>query len=1544
MNFRKWLLHIYEKTNNAGKETKMTAFVRNQVGRILERSFNHADLKDFYLANANDSQKIQQLRRSAQNFNFFEFISFPEEWKKRFFDLMENWIHIISADNAFSDNGNSLLTRLKEMRAQSVWWLQSKPELENFFSDIYELATDFSVRQNELRSLIRDELNPAKRRVNTVATADSEEFLNFLDAFQDDSDLMKASDRETKKLMFEMHPDYAEFKVAMNVKLDDIRKNFDDWDFKDWAAKLERLLNEDWGEYQKNLLNQMKKLISIIRENNNDEEIPHQAKDILLFNFGSFAECYDDWLLEKIFPYAQSQLTHFGAGYLMEFRFEIRELLLLESCFRKFGIIEPKAKEEFLNILVGKHQISKIAFYFYKKEWFEVDSQKIIEMWKRRIEKIMHTEEPPENIREVQKKLESYAKRTWDRLWFLSVGIFETAIKAGKLMLLSLGALGLALLWLLMQAKRLLADFFIWLSNILGSFAVPIMNIPIPKIITDMLPDSLWLPDMWKDFPNLTLSDLISSILENWAFSKELRNWFNSKWHDIEQDLTSGKKENLSWIRVFNYDRLNSRLLVGETFTEFQGHKWKKEKIDFSSVHVLESYNSKTSESSPADHSFFLERFSWSLEEQSPEAIIMCMSFKILRWWRNSVVCPRWYIPILTRQSRENLANSWISYKLYCVKEFGYFYIDISKKPEYNLEFEFRRYWDEDCNWIFFSWDSGKEKQRLSEPFLTEWELPDDLRLFFEASSYLSDEEFMAACVGFSKENFKYSLTYETTLEHQKHGTHLSWVAHSKVWDCKNVNSLFVWLARMRDIRARILAWYVETQNEMFEWHGITEVDYWWKCKLYDSTPWDHLWDSFNGQSETDKIIERIKDKIDAISEIIKNWASKINFTYIMEKLEEKLSILLAMKITQKKKQLEIFLINKTWWSNILPSISYDLMMLPDPTLLSKHTSMEQYKAFLKTYLSILTSIEYKIKNLDIWYVGNSESVERKKSRMDILRKISDVVWVELHYEAYMQMYFRSVSMLDEMNASPWSTVRQLFWITEVSSVIKKQYFMETLRKLLEMNNMNPNVIEEKLSRLDRILLYLWLEMVHETMVDFKELDNSDFIKCVYLPVSLQEIEEEPMNDWKKHKLLTSDQFSESAKVKEAIQSNLETIYSSIKSWSSRAFEYIDKDNFLCLFQESIDDTLKFPAFNDDVSRKIWWSLPNWKYEWWSFLLDQWNCAPMLRLDILLQLYNGLNTWEINFSIPQNIANMSYQNADYTGFINKEISKLNQIVIYNNKFWKDDFVDKVHLLMAKWIWVSKFDNYLSQKRFLSDPKNIIFVLRLIKSDLDAIDRQSGNMSLNMNITYQNAKTKHDTLTEQKNSLMILRNKLKFILNNAYGDNPGIILDVFNIFWIESKRDKELVMSCLKDIADMRSPEIINYEAAMNILLEGHIRKYSRFENRSDLWGYWIGAELVSRFDLEDSFGVMPWEVLIEIAKNQLAQVKKNQKKERDFFDGLDMAMSEKQAKMFKVLIHSLRYANYANMLDSMKAKSLIYKIEERLNAYREDSYSGLRGL
>lgn len=1524
MNFRKWLLHIYETTLKKWNNWKISKFVKDSVCSILRDGFKNEELKNFYIASDIENEIISRAYWITRAFNFMNFIKYNSNERILYtFETIRKWLDIIESDDEFKNRTSLLKQELNKIMFNFENNSISKSEIENIFKQIEEIHLYFIEKQIKFKSLAKEELNTNFSQDKEKVDINIEE--TFLEVFRN-NDFLDFSVNKTHKLLLKMNPVFEEFRKwevdSYNLIMHLISKK----KYFEAVDEFNYFIHNKNKSLDGGLLLQIKKISIIISRYKKNEEIPDDLINIFTFNLKSFWETLEGYIEDRIVTFIGSKIDWYMAENFKECFDELRDISLIIKCFDELKISDINLKKTILNKLVERQHINKSLFSFFKKENFSPTENSIIELWKEKIQKIFDYTKK-ENLDEIKKWI---FEKLWDKMDIIHENIINTIIKLGKAFIGSLWITWIILVKIIKIIKDVITFLFSFLKSSTQSIVKPIIKIPIPPQLLKYIPQKYWWWGWWLDrLFRITIGDILWNILENWMFSTDLRNSFNSKSNNVwgQQNLRNQKNDKLTWIEIINYDKLKNWLLVWEIFIDFKNYKWEKENIDFSDIHILESFSSNDNNAIEGDYSIFLNKFGWSLHIPTDKPIIMILNNKNLIKWRNSVVCPRGYLPILSAETKKHLIDKWISYKLYCIKELGYFYLDLSGKPDFPLEIEFRRYWDEESSWIFFWKENSASTSRHLNEFLSKEELTQEIIDFMDSIENLSDDEFMKAFVKYFRENFLYSKTWDTSKEHQKYKTHLTWVAHSKKWDCKNINTLAVWLARLRKIKSRLLAWYVDNGEGWYWWHWITEVDFWWKCRIYDSTPSKQAPEEEKEPDLIENAIEEFKEMVWNSMNALKNNLRKNHIKLIIEEMEKRFSILLAKRVLTKKNQIEIYIALKNDW-NYLNIMSYDFMMLPNPIQMSKILKVEDYYKFLKRYLKILSKIETRL------FSGNmpkdhlyEERLEKKKFRIATLKRVSDILWVEVSYEDFMKTYFESKEIIE-------NNKKVTFILILLGVLIKKWIPFEPARL--------------KLKDFMKKFEALWLENTPDLFIDFEEFENSSFEESVYLP-----LQPYPETDFNNNEMVDSNirlidtkNQNKNEEMNGAVKSVLDTLYKYYENNPKfNKSDNINKENFLLLLKNTIDEILSIKSLPNDFAVKIIEYVSGKKYEKHILNISSNNYSPILKLWILSEIWYKITDW--TFKFPTNVENSSMLNNNYNLHCNKTNNSgyLKYITYYVDTFWEDEFINNIYLLHSTWIWITKFNTYLSQKGFISNPHNLLFVLRIIIDDLKNIEKKIDfyNKSGKEKDGYNWFKEQLSEAKEAQKQFLKLKTEIKILLTNYFGENFEVISEAYKILWIESEEDRDSLIILLNNLVKNETVDIKKYTDIINSFLDYNIktRSYAWPSIFRTTWmrqNYDILYEdpILSKQNIVSIFSSIPWEVLINLWKKYIAEEKLVKKIENKAYNNpgipIENTLSnnnlEKKIKDYSIILSALKKVKYKSNFDSIISKNVIYKLEE----------------
>ena len=593
----------------------------------------------------------------------------------------------------------------------------------------------------------------------------------------------------------------------------------------------------------------------------------------------------------------------------------------------------------------------------------------------------------------------------------------------------------------------------IWLRSIFNKITeilwiwMLLSTVPIAKIA------SLWM----KNIHIPAVSKNTVSILKNADFANSLRGHESSlviyfDWHnfDIGENF---EKQDIYWFEILNYDKLDSTLLVWEIFYRFIDNDWQKEEINFDNKFVLED-----SWQQDIDHSFFLDRFDWKIDDLDNRTPIMVIQSQALKKWRNSVVIPRWYIPVISNISRELLCKAWVDYQLYCIKDTWYFYIDLGDKIDFKLKIEYRRYWDKEYNWIFFN--TWNEIHLLSE-MVQQSDLSDNIQLLLDASNKDQDIiQHLNDITDYLRKNFLYSTSNKDTVrQYRRYPSYIWWISYTWVWDCKNINALNIALMRILGIQSQELAWF--TRNDAkYHWHGVTEVNLNGKSKIFDATPYTKKsWNKFHFPN-----ISLPNISLPNIGETLRKFKKN---TSVLSK------IFLERLIRKKIERLTLYLISVNSEST-LPPIYHELKRLPDIRELKDLLPSDEYRKQVNIYHKLILYIEVKISHdnrdfywIDTWYLNDLS----KKNK--VIHMLKYLIWEEVvMHKLFFEIY------------NIYKTWDQL--------VQDEKYLL-----LASIKRLYPNI---DIWKLDTKISQLWLAWIYTTMICLSDLDDLDYIEYCFYP------------------------------------------------------------------------------------------------------------------------------------------------------------------------------------------------------------------------------------------------------------------------------------------------------------------------------------------------------------------------------------------------------------------------------------------------------------
>jgi hypothetical protein len=384
-----------------------------------------------------------------------------------------------------------------------------------------------------------------------------------------------------------------------------------------------------------------------------------------------------------------------------------------------------------------------------------------------------------------------------------------------------------------------------------------------------------------------------------------------------ERDIMNRWVDKLSRVNIINYHKLDNTLLVWEVFFRLKWTKRQKENINHNNQHVLETNQDGLYSQ---DYSFFLDKHKREIhyEKENDYPTLVLDTWSLTKGF-NSIVCPRWYIPMLSLSTKQSLQEQWIIYKLYCIKNLGYYYLKLDKVPNWIVDVHYVRYGDRDYNGIFFNtlenqWSEWHQNinSLLTEKILDISDVPENIQGVINEQSKIRDAKTLCEfSTKFLSDNFLYSKeSWNTTQQYTQHSSYMSGIAHVGIGDCKNVNSLNIWLLREQNIQTQECAWYVRWNENNYEGHGVTEANIEDKCLLLDATPSK---EAESKKEENEKKEKKDNESLSLMKTFIAELAENIN-----KKYKKRMTWLKA----KEKIDTELFIQkNISWWEGELKNI-----------------------------------------------------------------------------------------------------------------------------------------------------------------------------------------------------------------------------------------------------------------------------------------------------------------------------------------------------------------------------------------------------------------------------------------------------------------------------------------------------------------------------------------------------------------------------------------------------------------------------------------------
>lgn len=804
---------------------------------------------------------------------------------------------------------------------------------------------------------------------------------------------------------------------------------------------------------------------------------------------------------------------------------------------------------------------------------------------------------------------------------------------------------------------------------------------------------------------------LIKMLPTRWDYKNrnksKTHNIFDKIIWDIDK-LISSTKIILEWVEIRNVDSLNDRLLISDIVNVFKGSNWLKEWIDHKNSHVFESISLVSWNhdfTHTKDYGFFFDEFWWDFHKNNDESKIPILIIRkwILNVWNNLIIVPRWFIPVFTDWTIEYFKKENISAKLYCIKNLWIYYLKLSKIPIFDIEIKYMRYWDPNYDWIFFNTKKNNKNKKdvdnlLLASMISSVEIPPEIMDFLMSIKWKPLDEILILLKDYLRKEFMYSYYYwDTVPNYRKFSNYISGIAYTKVWDCKNVNSLFIALLRFLWIKSQGNMGYCAKGSVWeFEWHFTTEVNVDWKLKLVDATPsllYDH--DEFHGSCDIDE-----KNGDDPIVDIDNPSTNhKEDKTIYIGKLDtnnENIFNNIYLNIRNLLYRFHIRKINYIYdeiisWlghsTNLYLRNYYDyLLLLPKPSECINYFSFWQYYIYLKNHVARIKEIKKFLSDdrscnlIVLW-----DYINQFFENINTIKKISNLYWIEINYYYFVKAIFSTIknwvprnsySILFKTFEKLWVWRKELvlyFW-EKLDGLVK--IFQPLLDRVVNSNDENKFLQDECFIPFDLSIISKWSS------------NNIDVINKIEINLNIWKINFQKsrlLKILKKHLKHFLVYYGENMTFNQ--NELIEMLKQIIKKIESRSFIYLNHD----LVSKFISEESIF-----------------------NFKLDSDLPMPLFELVLIIKAIKWLR---IDISKTKSL------NNNWWSLIDLIVSKSADLNIYCQNFWINLFLEKIIILMSwELLPVEAYHECLSDSEFVKDPENLLLIYNNISILISTLDK------------------------------------------------------------------------------------------------------------------------------------------------------------------------------------------------------------------------------
>jgi len=1075
MKINSILYNLYKKENEIVPKNSHFSGVRESYKRIvhwLVKKRFWEEFHNFFLISKEDKASISWAKSNADNFKEEYIVDVDKNAREGCIENIELFLVVISKYDYRYEKIADLKNMLDDVKSDFQSWITNKKKFNDLFLLSGDVIRHFEQTSYDNQERIEAELLKGRHQVEKILkTPEYLDLWNHLE--QTDVDF-----QVIHKLLspFDL---FSSVSSSMKETLNKLQSSLRSWNHQDIYNNFQNLSSEIKGFVDEDILKTIGNQIQSLNDSNNDSKTK-----IIWKNISTVEKNLEEIVYKSFIKQLKRKIDIKRANDFMDIIDNYQKLWDIKKYYKNGEI-----NMEEIHALEWK---DRSLYALIEEIKFEIFSTDFEELTIKKLELLLDEDKKEkEKLERLKHEAESKHEKDLRRKEFLE-NIYGILNESKAMLKKAITAVLAAIAWFL---------YMFTVKPVQSWFDVTKKGVGITKKWYNSA------KKRWSKAKSKIVSVISESIKKRWGllgntrFASSLRDMMTPRnimsrvWHNfILKKKKTLESQTISWFEILNYDNLDSRLLVWETFYKFRDGDWEAWQEDFSDVFSLQN-----SSKQKTDHSFFLDRFDWSLEEFNKKTPIMRINPWILREGRNSIVTPRGYLPVISKDSIERLKAFWISFDLYCIKENGYFYLDVSEEIKFDLYIEYRRYWDREYNGIFFNTDS----EELKYPMVDKTDLPEEIIELLSRkneqeidnnSDILDDIRFHIRDGGdrvgmlqdiamYLNSTFLYSTLYKYTVkEYDKFDDYISGIAHTKVGDCKNVNSLNIALYRLLGEQAQELAWYVKN-DEKYSGHAITEVNIDGKSKLVDATPSKKKSDpqAASGSSVSSSI-SLPKANLPGIK--IGNLFSKFDFQLLnlpnvfieryIEKTINKTRSYISYEVDGKMENMKNF--------------AYVLNRIPNIKNLKNKVPLSEYREELEKYYKIVHLMELKISNHDFKFHVLDKDVDNIVKESKAMSLLEDITWKKiLRHELYYHVY----SILDPSRSSSY-------------------HLLEALERMFM--HMKSKSLSKKINA-------LWLDWIYEVLIPRDKLKEKTYVEYCFYPYDLDlqwEVSSEELWSWYK--------------------------------------------------------------------------------------------------------------------------------------------------------------------------------------------------------------------------------------------------------------------------------------------------------------------------------------------------------------------------------------------------------------------------------------------